>query len=99
MDAELRVAALAAPLVLVFRPVVDEEQDPRGRETLDQAVEERLGLGVDPLQILEDDAQRLDLTLRQQEAPDRVHRLLSPLKTSQSLPLRILDGHAEERQE
>ena len=83
MDAELRVVTLTAPLVLVFRTVVDEEKNPRGGELLDQAVEERLGLGVDPVQILEDHAQRLDLTLPQQEAPDRVHGLFPPLERIQ----------------
>jgi len=32
--------------VPVFLSVVDEEKNPRGGEALDQAIEERLGLGV-----------------------------------------------------
>ena len=45
IDPELAVVALAAPGVLVLGAVVDEEQQPGGREALDQAVQERLRLG------------------------------------------------------
>ena len=83
----------------VFLSIVDEEKHPRGGKVLDQVVEEGLGLGVNPVQVLEDNAQRLDLTLPQQEVPDRGHRLLSPLARVQRLPLRILDRHVEERKE
>jgi hypothetical protein len=41
--------------VLVLRPVVDGKEDGRGRQALDQAVEERLRLAVDPVQVFEDD--------------------------------------------
>jgi hypothetical protein len=40
--------------VLVLRPVVDEEEEPRLGQALDQSVEQDLRLGVDPMQILED---------------------------------------------
>ena len=65
-----RVVRLAAPAVLVLGPVVDEEQQPGGRQALHQAVEQRLGLGVDPVEILEDQQQRLDLALAEQQALD-----------------------------
>ena len=51
-------------LPLVLRTIVDQEQEPGGRRSLDQAVEQGLGL-VDPVQILEDQEQRLFLTLAQ----------------------------------
>ena len=98
-DTELRVVALAGPRVPIFLPVVDEEQHPRGGEALDQAIEERLGLGVNPVQVLEDDAQRLHLALPQQEEPHGVQCPLPPLARIQGLPLRILDRHVEEREE
>jgi hypothetical protein len=60
VDPELEVVGLAAPGVLVLGPVVDEEQEAGRREALDQAIEERLGLGVDPVEVLEDHEQRLD---------------------------------------
>jgi hypothetical protein len=36
---------------------------PAGRKTFDKVVESRLSLGVDPMEILEDDAERLPLAL------------------------------------
>ncbi len=38
----------------VFRPVVHREQDARARQALDEAVQERLCLAVDPVQVLEE---------------------------------------------
>ena len=67
VDPELGVVGLAAPGVAVLRAVVDQQQDAGGRQALDQAVEQRLGLGVDPVQILEDQQQRLLLALAQQQ--------------------------------
>ena len=90
IDTELAVASLAPPVVPVFRSVIDEEENPRGRQAVDQAVEERLGLGVDPVQILEEKTYRPHLTLSQQEVGDRVHRLLPPLAGSQRTPLRVV---------
>ena len=62
------VEGLPAPGVLVLRPVVDEEQDARRREALDEAVEHRLGLRVDPVEILEEHEQRLNLAFPEQPA-------------------------------
>jgi hypothetical protein len=59
---ELAVVRLPAPAVPVFRPVI-EEQQPGRRQALDQAVEHRLRLGVDPVEVLEHDQQWLDLAL------------------------------------
>src|SRR4030095_14611910 len=67
IEPELRVRDLAAPVVLVLRPVVDEEQEPRRRQALDETVQQRLGRGVDPVEILEDDQERLDLGLAQEQ--------------------------------
>ena len=99
VEAELGVVGLAAPGVLVLRPVVDQEQQSGGRQALDQAVQERLGLGVDPVQVLEDHEQRLHLALAQQEALDGVEGALAPLRRIERLPLGVLDGHVQERQQ
>ena len=40
------------------------------REALHQTVEEGLGLGVDPVQVLEDQEQGLDLALAQEQSLD-----------------------------
>ena len=94
-----RVVGLAAPGVLVLGAVVDEEQQPRRRQAVDQAVEQRLGLGVDPVEVLEDHEQRLDLALAQQQALDGVERPLAALGRVEGLPRGVLDGHVEQRQE
>jgi hypothetical protein len=63
IEPELGVRGLAATAVLVLGPVVDEEQEPRRRQAFDEAVQQRLGLGVDPVEVLEDHHERLDLSL------------------------------------
>ncbi len=54
---KLRVVALAAPGVAVLRAIGDEQQEPRRRQPLDQAVQEGLRLGIDPVEILDDEDQ------------------------------------------
>ena len=50
--------------MLVLGAIVDQEQQAGCGEALNQAVQEGLGLGVDPVQVLEDQEQGLDLTSR-----------------------------------
>ena len=71
VEPQLRVVGLAAPAVLVLRAVVDQQQEPGRRQALDQAVEQGLRLGIDPVQILKDQQQRLHLALAQQHALER----------------------------
>ena len=97
IDAELRVVGPVAPGVLVLGAIGDEEQETGGREPVDQAVEPRLGLGVDPVQILEDQEQRLDLALAEDQVPEGFERVLTALARFEPLPPRVLDGHTEER--
>jgi hypothetical protein len=49
IEPQLRVIRLAAPAVLILRPIVDQEQQACRWETLDQAVEQGLRLSVDPV--------------------------------------------------
>src|SRR5262249_19940640 len=51
---QLRVVRLRSPAVLVLRSIVDEKQELGGGETLDQAIEQSLRLGINPVQVLED---------------------------------------------
>ena len=95
---ELRVVRPAAPLVLILRPVVHEEQEPRRRQALDEPVEQRLGLGVDPVEVLEDHQERLDLALPEQELLERVERSLATLSGIQPVPGRIAARDVEQRQ-
>jgi hypothetical protein len=66
VEPELRVVGLIAPAMLVLGAIIDEHQQPGGGQTLDQTIEQRLGLGIDPVQVLEHQAERLDLAFAQQ---------------------------------
>ena len=99
MQADLVVGALAAPAVLVVRPVRHHEEHAGGRKALDHAVEERLGLGVDPVKVLDNQQERLCLALHQEQALDRVESTLAALRGIEKVPLRIVDGRAEKREE
>jgi len=79
IDAELSVAALAGPVMAVLGAVVDEQDDSRRRQALDKAVEKGLSLGVDPVQVLGNDQERLELALADLHALDGFERALSPV--------------------
>jgi hypothetical protein len=66
--------------VPVLRAVVDQEQEVRRWQALDETIEQGLGLAVDPVQVLEDHDQGLDFALAQQQTLDRVECLLSSLR-------------------
>ena len=85
--------------MLVLGTVIDQEQEPRRRQALHQAVQERLGLGIDPVQILEDQTQRLDLAFTQQQVLDGLEGAPAALRGIEGLPLRIVDGHLQQRQQ
>ena len=68
---QLAVGRLAAPGVLVLGPVVHEQQQARRSEALDEAVEQRLRLAVDPVQVLEDHEERLLARFPKQQAASR----------------------------
>src|SRR6202171_5552286 len=72
VEPDLGVMTLAAPTVTVLRPVVDQQQYSSIRNRIGEQVEQRLGPGVDPVQILEDDDQWLVEALAQQDALDRL---------------------------
>src|SRR5262249_38176988 len=47
----------------VLGPVIHQQNNPRHRQTFYEAIEKRLRLAVDPMQILKDDQQGLPLAL------------------------------------
>jgi hypothetical protein len=49
----------AAPLVAVVRPVIHQQQNARVCDRVEQMIEQGLSFAIDPVQILEDDNQRL----------------------------------------
>src|SRR5262249_22318500 len=63
IDAELSIICLTPPALPVLGSIVHDEQQSGCGQTLHDTVEERLGLRVDPVQILEHQQQRLDLAL------------------------------------
>jgi hypothetical protein len=95
----LTVDRLAPPGVLVLRPVVHQQEQPRGSEGVDEGVEQRLGLAVDPVEVLEDHEQRLLARFPQQEPLDGVERVLPALRRLEAAPGRVVDGHVDQRQE
>ena len=94
-----RVGRLAAPGVLILGTIVDQEAEPGRREALDEAVEERLRLGVDPVEVLDHEEQGLDLRLAEPEPLDRVEGALAPLGWIEGLPGAVVHGHVEQGEE
>jgi hypothetical protein len=58
--------------VAVLGAVVDKEQQARCGQALDKAIEQGLGLSVDPMQVLEDQEERSLARFAYQQLPDRV---------------------------
>ena len=82
IDPQLAIVGLTAPAMLVFRTIIDEKKKRRSGQAIDQAVQERLGLRIDPMQIFEDQEQRLNLALAQEQTLDRVQGALAALDGS-----------------
>ena len=55
VEPQLGIARAAIRLVLVFRPITHEDVQARGSHGFDETVEQRLGLAVDPVEILDDE--------------------------------------------
>src|SRR5262249_14437297 len=85
--------------VLVLGAVIDEEHEARGGQALNEAVEQSLGLVVDPVQILEDHHEGLDLASPQQQALDGIECLLAPLEGIEGVPGRLVHWYVEQREE
>ena len=81
---QLRVVGLAPPAVPVVRPVVDQQEQARRRQALDQAFEQRLGLRIQPVQILTDQQHGLPLALAQQHPLEGGERALAALRAHQA---------------
>jgi hypothetical protein len=73
-------------------------EDQRG-QALDQAVERRLCLGVNPVQIFKDQQEWLDLAFAQQHALEPVERALAPLRWVEVAKRALLRQHLQQRQE
>src|SRR5262249_12796567 len=78
--------------------VVDQQEHTGSREALDQAVQEGLGLGIDPVEVLEHQQQGLSLAFPQQHALNGFQGALTALGRIESLPQRIVNWDVQERQ-
>src|SRR5207237_5960432 len=87
------------PGVLVLGTVVDDEQDARGREALDQAIEQCLALGIDPVEICEAQEERLNLTFPEEESLDGFQDPLPALRRVERAPRSIVDRDIQQRQQ
>ena len=74
---KLGIAALVGPFVPILWPIVDQQQDAGIGEAVSEKVEQRLGLRIDPVQVLEDYNQRLVQAFSKEDALDRVERALT----------------------
>ncbi|MNP04930.1 hypothetical protein D3C76_968690 [compost metagenome] len=80
-EPQLAAMTRARPHRLILRPVVHEEQDRGARHAVDEAREECFGLAVQPLQVLEQQFDRLIATLARQKLHNRVeHAITSDLR-------------------
>ena len=95
----MTVARLAAPRVPVLGTIAHEAEQTRRSERLDQAVEQGLRLAVDPVEILEDQEERLLARLPHHQSLYGVEGALAPLWRVQGAPRSIVDGHVEQGQE
>ena len=66
--------------MLILRAVIDQEEQLGRWETLDQAVQQRLGFRINPVQILKDQQERLYLALPQEHPLEGVERALAALR-------------------
>src|SRR5262249_59931725 len=88
VEAELSVERASGPGVLIAIAVADDEEDSRGRQAIDEGVEERLGLGIDPVKVLAHQQERARLTLAQQKPAYGIERRAAALRRIEMLPLR-----------
>jgi hypothetical protein len=82
--------------VPVFGAVVDQQQQAGRRQALNQAVEERLRLGIDPVEVFDDEQHGVGLALAEQQALHRIERALPTLRRVERLPGGILPGHVQQ---
>jgi hypothetical protein len=99
VESDLGVIGFLAPAVLIFGAVVDQQEQAGGGQALHQAIEERLGLSVDPVQVLEHQQQGLHLALPQEQAFERVQGALAALRRLEALPGFILHLYLQQGQE
>jgi hypothetical protein len=86
VEPELGVVGFLAPAVLILGAVVDEQEHAGSGEALYQTIEELLSLGGNPVQILDDQQERLRLALPQEQAFEGIQGTLAALRRIEGFP-------------
>ena len=97
-DAQLRVVGPVAPVVSIFGPVIDQQQHATGVHAFGQGIEQRLGLAVDPVQVVQHEAKRLPLAFTHEQCLDTLEYPPSSLRRPECLPFGLLDRQIEQGQ-
>ena len=85
--------------MLVLGPIGCEQQYACRAQALDEAVEQRLRLAVDPVQVLEDQKKWLLTCFPQQQVPYGIQHASPTLSRVERLPCGIVHRHVEQRQQ
>src|SRR5262245_38039629 len=85
--------------MLVLRTVIDQEQDANRGQALDEAVQQRLGFAVNPVQVLKNQEHRLCLTFPQEHARQRLERALTALRRIELEKRMVLGEDLQEGQQ
>jgi len=96
---ELGVERLAGPSMPILGAVRDDDQDASRRHDADEGVDGHLGIGVDPVRVLQDDDQGPREALPDDDAPERIEHAASPLRRLELRPVGIGDLDLQERAE
>ena len=68
-------------------------------QAVDEAIEQRLRLGIDPVEVLEHEDDRLDLCLVQHQPLADAEDALAALRGIHALPLQVVVGDVQERED
>src|SRR5215475_16045210 len=87
VDAQLRVGAQILPAMTILGAIADEyEHARRRRQALHDNVEQRLRLGVDPVEILEEQSHGLHPALGEDEALEGLQCALPSYRWLEGIP-------------
>ena len=97
VDADVPEEGLARPTVPVLRPERDEQENARGDEAVDEAIQQRLRFAVDPLQILHEDEERRFDAPAHEKLSDGLKRALATMPRIERVPRRVVVRDVEHR--
>ena len=83
----------------ILGPVVDHHQNLRGADSVGEQLQQRLGLRVNPVQVLEDDDERLVEALAHDEALDRLARAAASNGSVHLVEARVARRNSEQREQ